>query len=366
MTRDANLLFQPYSLGDLELKNRIVMAPLTRNRATHGTDAPNELNAEYYRQRASAGLLITEATQISQQGQGYIWTPGIYTAAQVEGWQKVTKAVHSAGGRIFCQLWHVGRVSHVSLQANGAAPVSSTDVRANTKTFIEGGFADVSTPRALKTEEIPLIVHDYEVAAENAKRAGFDGVEIHAANGYLLDQFLKNGVNKRTDAYGGSVENRARFALEVTDAIMRIWDRKRVGMRIGPTTPANDVSDSDPEKIFFCLTEQLSKRGLGYLHVIEGATGGPRDIAPFDYVALRKKFSGAYMANNGYTREMAIEALSENRADLIAFGKPFISNPDLVERLRINAPLNPWDQTTFYGGGAKGYTDYPTLQQAAE
>jgi N-ethylmaleimide reductase len=366
MTLDAKVLFTPFKLGDLELKNRIVMAPLTRNRATQGSDAPNELNAEYYRQRASAGLIISEATQITQQGQGYIWTPGIYSAAQVEGWQKVTKAVHEAGGRIFLQLWHVGRVSHVSLQPNGAAPVSSSAIAAKTKTFIEGGFAEVSAPRALATEEIPLIVQDYVRAAENAKRAGFDGVEIHAANGYLLDQFLKDGVNKRTDAYGGSIENRARFTLEVTDAVLRVWNRSHVGMRIAPVTPANDVSISDPEKIFFYLAEQLSTRGLGYLHVIEGATGGPRDFMPFDYVALRRKFSGAYMANNGYTRDMAIEAVSENRADLIAFGKPFISNPDLVERLRTGAPLAPWDQATFYGGGGKGYTDYPSLQQAAE
>ncbi len=367
MPHDANILFSPFRLGDLELNNRIVMAPLTRNRATKGTDAPNDLNAEYYRQRATAGLIISEATQISQQGQGYIWTPGIYSAAQVEGWQKVTKAVHAAGGKIFIQLWHVGRISHVSLQPNGAAPVSSSAIRANTQTFIETGFADVSEPHALTIEEIEAVVRDYAAAAENAKKAGFDGVEIHAANGYLIDQFLRDSVNKRTDIYGGSVENRARFALQVTDAILRIWDRSRVGIRISPVSPFNDVSDSDPAKIFFYLAEALSARGLTYMHVIEGATGGARDHAPFDYLALRKTFAGAYMANNGYTRDMAIEALNEKRADLIAFGKPFISNPDLVERLRRNAPLNPFDQTTFYGGDAKGYTDYPTLaQQAAE
>jgi N-ethylmaleimide reductase len=365
MTRDAELLFSPFRLGDLELRNRIVMAPLTRNRATRGTDAPNELNAEYYRQRACAGLIISEATQISQQGQGYIWTPGIYSQAQVEGWKKVTCAVHDAGGRIFIQLWHVGRISHVSLQPGGAQPVAPSAIRAKTKTFIETGFADVSEPRALTIEEIAGIVRDYAVAAENAQTAGFDGIEIHAANGYLIDQFLKDGTNKRTDAYGGSVENRARFALEVTDAILRIWDRSRVGIRIAPVTPANDISDSDPAKIFFYLVDKLSARGLAFIDVIEGATGGPRDFAPFDYVALRKAFSGAYIANNGYTRELAIEALAGGRADLIAFGKLFISNPDLVERLRLNAPLNPYDQATFYGGGAKGYTDYPTLAQEA-
>ncbi len=366
MTLDANILFSPFRLGDLELNNRIVMAPLTRNRATKGTDAPNDLNAEYYRQRASAGLIISEATQISQQGQGYIWTPGIYSDAQVEGWQKVTKAVHEAGGKIFIQLWHVGRVSHVSLQPGGAAPVSSSAIQAKTKTFIEGGFADVSMPRALAIEEIAGIVRDYAAAAENAKQAGFDGVEIHGANGYLIDQFLKDGVNKRNDAYGGPVENRARFALEVTDAILRIWDRNRVGIRLAPVSPANDVSDSDPAKIFLYLAAALRTRGIAYIHVIEGATGGARDYAPFDYLALRKTFSGAYMANNGYTRELAIEALAEKRADLIAFGKSFISNPDLVERLRRNAPLNPFDQTTFYGGDAHGYTDYPTLEPQAK
>lgn len=366
MTRDANSLFSPFRLGDLELKNRIVMAPLTRNRATKGTDAPNDLNAEYYRQRASAGLIISEASQISQQGQGYIWTPGIYSQAQVEGWQKVTKAVHEAGGKIFIQLWHVGRVSHVSLQPGGGAPVSSSAIQAKTKTFIEGGFADVSMPRALTIDEIAATVRDYAVAAENAKKAGFDGVEIHAANGYLIDQFLKDGVNKRSDIYGGAVENRARFALEVTDAILRIWDRNRVGIRLAPVSPANDVSDSDPAKIFLYLAEALSARGLAYIHVIEGATGGPRDIAPFDYLALRKTFAGAYMANNGYMRDLAIEALTKKRADLIAFGKPFISNPDLVERLRRNVPLAPFDQTSFYGGDAHGYTDYPTLEQEAQ
>ncbi len=363
--RDAELLFSPFRLGDLELRNRIVMAPLTRNRATRGTDAPNELNAEYYRQRACAGLIISEATQISQQGQGYIWTPGIFSQAQVEGWKKVTCAVHDAGGRIFIQLWHVGRISHVSLQPGGAPPVAPSAIRAKGKTFIETGFADISEPRALTIEEIGAIVDDYAVAAENAQKAGFDGIEIHAANGYLIDQFLKDGTNKRTDAYGGSVENRARFALEVTDAILRVWDRSRVGIRLAPVSPFNDISDSDPAKIFFYLVDRLSARGLSYVHVIEGATGGARDVAPFDYVALRKAFSGAYIANNGYTPELAIEALAELRADLVAFGKLFISNPDLVERLRLNAPLNPYDQATFYGGGAKGYTDYPTLAQEA-
>jgi N-ethylmaleimide reductase len=363
MSDDARLLFEPFRLGDLELKNRIAMAPLTRNRATDKTDAPNDLNVEYYRQRATAGLIVTEATQISHQGQGYIHTPGIYTEAQVEGWQKVTKAVHEAGGRIVIQIWHVGRISHTSLQPNGAAPVAPSAIRANTKTFVATGFADVSQPRALESEEIPGIIADYLRAAEYAKIAGFDGVEIHGANGYLIDQFLKDGTNKRTDAYGGSIENRARFALEAVDAVLRVWDKARVGIRLAPVSPANDISVSDPEKIFFYLVQQLNARGLGFIHVVEGATGGPRDNAPFDYVGFRKAFKGAYIANNGYTRDLAIDALKHDRADLIAFGKPFIANPDLVERLERNAPLNDWDKATFYGGSAKGYTDYPSLQK---
>jgi N-ethylmaleimide reductase len=251
------------------------------------------------------------------------------------------------------------------LQPGGAAPVAPSAIRAKTKTFIESGFAEVSEPRALTVEDIGRVVRDYVAAAENAKQAAFDGIEIHAANGYLIDQFLKDGTNKRTDAYGGSVENRARFALEVTDAILRVWDRRCVGIRLAPVSPANDISDSDPAKIFFYLVDKLSARGLSYIHVIEGATGGPRDIASFDYLALRKAFAGAYIANNGYTRELAIEALAEKRADLVAFGKLFISNPDLVERFRLGAPLNPFDQATFYGGGAKGYTDYPCLAHKA-
>ncbi len=340
MTLDASILFSPFQLGDLQLNNRLVMAPLTRNRATKGTDAPNDLNARYYRQRATAGLIISEATQISQQGQGYIWTPGIYTEAQVAGWRKVTDAVHGAGGLIFIQLWHVGRVSHVSLQPGGAKPVAPSAITAKTKTFIETGFVDTSEPRALTIDEIAGIVADYRKAAENAKRAGFDGIEIHGANGYLIDQFLKDGTNKRSDQYGQSVENRARFALEVTDAILSVWDKRRVGIRLSPVSPANDATDSNPAEIFGYLVEKLSAREIAYIHVIEGATGGPRDNVDFDFLALRKAFGGAYIANNEYTRDLAVETLQQNRADLIAFGKLFIANPDLVERLRKNAPLN--------------------------
>ena len=364
MVADVSPLLQPFRLGDLDLPNRIVMAPLTRNRATHGTDAPNDLAATYYRQRAGAGLIVSEASQISQQGQGYIWTPGLYSEAQVEGWRDVTRAVHETGGRIFVQMWHVGRISHTSLQPNGGAPVAPSAIRAKTKTFIETGFADVSEPRALTAPEIAAIVQDYAHAALNAKRAGFDGVEIHAANGYLIDQFLRDGANKREDSYGGSIENRARFALEVVDAILKVWPAARVGIRLAPVSPANDIADSNPAALFGYLVARLSERRLAYIHVIEGATQGDRDIAAFDYAALRRGFAGAYIANNGYTRELAIETLAEGRADLIAFGRPFISNPDLVERLRLGAALAPLDRATLYGGGAHGYTDYPALADA--
>jgi N-ethylmaleimide reductase len=363
MTRDANILFSPFRLGDLVLNNRLVMAPLTRNRATKGTDAPNELNARYYRQRATAGLVISEATQISQQGQGYIWTPGIYTEAQVAGWTKVTEAVHGAGGKIFIQLWHVGRVSHASLQPGGAKPVAPSAIAAKTKTFIESGFVETSEPRALSLAEIPGIIADYVKAAENAKRAGFDGIEIHGANGYLIDQFLKDGTNQRTDRYGQSIENRARFALEVTDAILTVWDKSRVGIRLSPVSPANNAIDSQPAATFGYLAAQLGARNLAYIHVIEGATGGPRDNVAFDFLALRKAFAGAYIANNDYTRDLAIDTLQKGDADLIAFGKLFIANPDLVERLHKNAPLNTPKQESFYGGGAEGYTDYPALDE---
>jgi N-ethylmaleimide reductase len=354
-------LLTPFRMGDLELPNRVVMAPMTRCRASHDNNAPNELIAEYYRQRASAGLIISEASQISQQGQGYIWTPGVYSREQIAGWRKVTEAVHGAGGRIFIQLWHVGRVSHNSFQPGGAAPVSSSAIAANTKVMIETGLVDASPPRALSVAEIAGVVADFRAAARNAKEAGFDGVEIHGANGYLIDQFLRDGINKRTDAYGGAVANRIRFALEAVEAVSREWDASRIGLRISPVSPFNDCVDSDPQETFGYLIEKLAETKISYIHVIEGATGGPRDSAPFDGMALRNAFPGAYIANNCYTREMAEEALAQGRADLIAFGRPFIGNPDLVERFRRHAPLNEPDQATFYAGGAKGFTDYAAL-----
>lgn len=363
----ASKLFDPYKLGAVTLTNRAVMAPLTRNRAVAGF-VPNPLAIDYYGQRASAGLLITEASQVSQQGQGYQDTPGIYSNEQIAGWRKVTDRVHERGGHIYIQLWHVGRISHTTLQANGGAPVAPSAVRAKGKTFVGGTFADVSEPRALELSEIPGIIESFKRASANALEAGFDGVEIHGANGYLLDQFAKDGANKRTDAYGGSIENRARLMLEVSKAVASAAGADRTGIRISPVTPANDISDSNPQPLFDHIVDQLSALKLVYIHVIEGATGGPRDIAPFDYDSLRKRFSGAYIANNGYDFKLATDILEKNKADLIAFGKPFISNPDLVERLKLGAPLNDFDKATFYGGGAKGYTDYPALgrQAAAE
>ena len=359
-------LFTPLQLGDLTLPNRVVMAPLTRNRALPDGDVPHELNAKYYAQRASAGLIIAEATQISPEGKGYIQTPGIHSDAQVAGWQKVTDAVHAKGGRIFLQLWHVGRISHVSLQPDGKQPVAPSPIAANAQTFIETGFADVSEPRALETDEIARLLDDYRKAAENAKAAGFDGVELHSANGYLLDQFLRDGTNKRTDAYGGSVENRTRLLAEVLDTITKVFSPKRVGARFSPFSTFNDMSDSDPMTTFATAIARANDAGLGYLHLVEGEMGQSRNLPPdADMAKLRAGFDGAYMANNGYNRQLAIKAVESGAADLIAFGRPFLANPDLVKRLEKGAPLNEPDQNTFYGGDVRGYTDYPTLEEVA-
>jgi N-ethylmaleimide reductase len=355
-------LFEPFKLGPITLPNRLVMAPLTRNRAVAGF-VPSPLAVEYYGQRASAGLLITEASQISQQGQGYQDTPGIYSKEQVAGWRKVTDRVHARGGRIFIQIWHVGRISHVSLQENNQPPVAPSAIRAKGKTFVGGTFADISEPRALTLEEIPGIIESFKRATVNALEAGFDGVEIHGANGYLLDQFARDGANKRSDAYGGSIENRARLMLEVARVVATEAGAERTGIRISPVTPSNDISDSNPQPLFDHIVDGLVALKLAYMHVVEGATGGPRDVAPFDYGSLRKRFTGAYIANNGYDFDLATKVLAADAADLIAFGKPFLANPDLVERLKRGAPLNVPDKATFYGGGAKGYTDYPAQDE---
>ena len=353
-------IFEPFTLGALTLGNRIVMAPLTRNRAGEGL-VPSALAASYYAQRSSAGLIITEATQISAQAQGYQDTPGLYTAEQIAGWRQVTDAVHAKGGRIFVQLWHVGRVSHVDLQPGGSAPVAPSAIRAATKTFVNNGFHDVSEPRALQLDELPTLVEDFRQAAANAMTAGFDGVEIHGANGYLLEQFVKDGANQRTDRYGGSIENRARLLLEVTAAVAKEIGAERTGVRISPVSPASGISCSDPQPQYDYIAEHLSAIGVVYLHVVEGATGGPRDVAPFDYDALRSRFKQVYLANNGYDLNLATDRIAQGKTDLVAFGRAFISNPDLVERLSANAPLAPLNPATLYGGGATGYTDYPTL-----
>ncbi|MES2530280.1 MAG: alkene reductase [Pseudomonadota bacterium] len=363
-------LFDPVQAGDLQLANRIVMAPLTRNRSPNAI--PPDIAATYYAQRASAGLLISEATAISHQGQGYADVPGLYGTEQLDAWKHVTDAVHAAGGKIVTQLWHVGRVSHTSLQPDGGAPVAPSAIAANTKTvLIENGaatFVETSKPRALDASELPGIVHTYAAAARNAvETAGFDGVEIHGANGYLLDQFLKTGSNQRTDDYGGSIENRARLLLEVTRAVADAIGGGKTGIRLSPVTPANDVNDPDAQALFTYVVQQLATLNLAYLHIIEGATGGPREIAdrPFDYEALKAAYRtaggrGAWMVNNGYDKPMAETAVAEGD-DLVAFGRPFISNPDLVRRIREGAAFAPIDKATMYGGGAKGYIDYPTL-----
>jgi N-ethylmaleimide reductase len=356
-------LFDPIRFGDIALANRIVMAPLTRNRAPG--QLPNDLMREYYTQRASAGLIVTEATQVCAQGQGYLDTPGLYTPAQVAGWRMITDAVHAAGGRIVVQLWHVGRISHVSLQAGGAAPVSSTARPAKGKTFTTDGFVDCSTPRALRTDEIPGVIEAYRHAARCAVDAGFDGVEVHGANGYLLEQFLRDSINDRSDAYGGSVANRARLLVEVMRAVVAEIGGGRTGLRLSPITPVNDAAqDSDAQTLYEHVVRELAPLKLAFLHLIEGQTGGARDLSdkgvkPFDYAALRAIYGGPWLVNNGYSRQMAIDAVASGAADAVAFGKPFISNPDLVRRLRDDAPLSPLVQATLYGGGAAGYTDYP-------
>ncbi len=364
----ATDLFEPVTLGgDFVLANRIVMAPLTRSRAGAG-DVPGPMNAQYYAQRSTAGLIVSEATNISQQGKGYAFTPGIYTDAQVAGWRIVTDAVHAAGGRIFCQLWHVGRISHPSLQPGGGLPVSASNVRADMQAFTETGMQPTVAPRALELSEIPGLIEQYRHAADCAKRAGFDGVEIHGANGYLLEQFLRQVTNQRTDQYGGSVENRARLLLEVAAAVVEVWGGgQRVGIRLSPVSPANDMSGfEDAQELYETVVAGIERLGLCYMHIIEGATQGPRDSSPFDYVRLRGLFSGLYMANNNYDLTMAEDAVAQLRVDLIAFGRPFITNPDLVERLRTGVPLAPSDDKShWYGGGAEGYTDYPAATRRA-
>ena len=364
-------LFDPVTAGQLHLANRIVMAPLTRNRSPDAIPGP--FTAEYYTQRASAGLIITEATAITQQAQGYSDVPGLYGTEQLDEWKKVTHDVHAAGGCIVVQLWHVGRVSHTSLQPDHGAPVAPSAIAAKTKTvLIEDGkpaFVETSLPRALRAQELPELVHSYQIAARSAvETAGFDGVEIHAANGYLLDQFLKTGANHRKDDYGGSIENRARLLLEVTRTVAGAVGGGRTGIRLSPVTKANDISDVDPQPLFDYVVRELATLNLAYIHIIEGDTGGARDITerPFDYAALKAAYrqaggKGAWMVNNGYDQKMAEMAVKDGD-DLVAFGKLYIANADLVARIKAGGPFNEGNKATWYGGGAEGYTDYPTLQ----
>ena len=352
-------LFSPVTLGSIELSNRMVMAPLTRNRSSM-EGVPQDMNVTYYEQRATAGLIITEATPISPMGHGYPLLPGIYTDAQIVGWKKVTDAVHAKGGKIVIQLWHVGRISHPSL-LNGETPVAPSAVKPAGKAFTFNGLVDYVEPRALDASELPGIVADYVQASKNAMKAGFDGVEIHSANGYLLDQFLRDGSNKRSDIYGGSIENRARLLMEVTKAVVEAIGSDKVGLRLSPVNPFNDMKDSDPQAVFNYVTAQLNQFNLAYLHVVEGGIHGGGVADPFDFDAMRKLCKSPYMANLSYDKARGNAAIANGHADAVAYGVPFMANPNLVERFRQDAPLNEADSTSFYGGTEKGYTDYPTL-----
>ena len=358
-------LFDPITIGDISLSNRIVMAPLTRNRAIEG-NCPGPMTVDYYRQRATAGLIIAEASQISPMGQGYLDTPGIYSQAQVEAWRKVTDAVHQAGGKIVLQLWHVGRISHTSLLPDGAAPVSSSSQPSKAMTFTRNGFEPVSPARALADSEIPGLIENYRQAARNAMDAGFDGVEIHAANTYLIEQFLRDSVNDRAGAYGGAIENRARLLVEVVQAVTQEIGAGRTGVRLSPMTTfgGSTALDSNPQALYSYVVKQLSPVGLAYLHVIEGETGASRATAQaFDYEALHASYAGAWMVNNCYTRAEAMAEVASGQADLVAFGRPFISTPDLVRRLKDDLPFNELKADKLYGGGASGYIDYPVLPE---
>jgi N-ethylmaleimide reductase len=354
-------LFTPIAIGPYTLKNRLTMAPLTRNRSTP-EGVPQPLNVEYYRQRAGAGLILTEGTCIAPEGVGYPLTPGTWNDAQVTGWKAVTEAVHAAGGRIFCQLWHVGRVSHPSLQPNGQLPVAPSAIGFEGNAITYQGPQPFVTPRALDITELPGVVAQYHHAASQALAAGFDGVEVHAANGYLLDEFLRDGSNQRSDAFGGSVDNRARLLLEVLEAVCPVWGAERVGVRLSPIQPFNGMFDSDPKGTFTRVVELLGRFPLAYLHLTEMGKDAPGAAGPFfDPLELRATWKGVLMTNAGYGKESANTILAAGRADLVAFGVPYIANPDLEARFRANAPLNTPDPGTFYGGGEKGYTDYPFM-----
>jgi len=355
-------LFSPGQIGDLKLSNRMVMAPMSRSRATH-EGVPTALMVEHYQQRASAGLIITESAPVSHQGVGYPCTPGLYTPEQIAGWLRVVNAVHARGGFIFAQLQHCGRISHRSHQLDDAVPVAPSAILPEGYAVTATGYQPFETPRALEAQEVKDVVEQYRQAARNCVLAGFDGVEVHGGNGYLIDQFLRDGTNKRTDDYGGTVENRMRFLHEVLDAVTEVYPAKRVGLRLSPENAFNNMTDSNPQMHFEKIVESVADRGLGYLHVLETSMdfGGHVEDAPrtLDYVRLRNLFPGTYIANNGYTRERAQLAIESRHADLVSFGAAFIANPDLVRRFKDDLPLNRIDKSTFYTGGATGYTDYP-------
>lgn len=358
---ETSPLLSPFALGTLTLRNRIVLAPMTRNRAGPG-NVVRSMAATYYAQRASGGLLITEATQVCESGVGYPDTPGIHSAEQVGGWRVVTEAVHAAGGKIFLQLWHVGRVSHPSLQPGDALPVAPSAIAPAGEVMTYEGMKPFVTPRALELGEIPGLVQQFARGAANARAAGFDGVEIHAANGYLIDQFLRDGTNRRTDRYGGSAANRARLLLEVTEAVCGAWEPGRVGVRISPLNAFNSMADSDPHTTFLHAARALHPFGLAYLHVVEASIGADGVVfQPFDYAALKKAVGGPYVANGGYDKRRAEAVLAEGRADLVSFGALYLANPDLPARLARGGPYNTPDLSTFYGGDERGYTDYPAL-----
>lgn len=355
-------LFSPARFGAFELANRVVMSSLTRNRAGPG-NVPSPLASTYYRQRASAGLILTEATPVCAEGHGYVRTPGIHTPEQIEGWKAVTAEVHAAGGLIALQLWHVGRISHPDFQPHGALPVAPSAIRPAGQAYTAEGKKDFVTPRALETREIPGVVAQYAQAGRNAMAAGFDGVEIHAGNGYLIDQFLRSSTNRRTDRYGGSTENRARLLLEVLEAVAHVVGSDRVGVRLSPVTPFNDLYDDDPQTTFEYVVTQLNRLDLAFVDLLQGTGGAPRDTwLPFDYDRLRALYEGNLIRNNGYDFASAQAAVGAGEADAIAFGRLMLANPDLVERFRRGAPLNVPDTATFYSGEEKGYVDYPSLQ----
>ncbi|WP_373540330.1 alkene reductase [Chamaesiphon sp.] len=361
-------LLEPTQLGPYPLKNRIVMAPLTRNRAIEG-NVPQPMNAEYYRQRATAGLIVSEATQISPQGQGYPFTPGIHSAAQIAGWQLVTQAVHEQGGRIFLQLWHVGRVSHPCFQPNGDRPVAPSAIAPEGEVATFTGSQPYVVPRALETAEIPKIVADYRQAAENALAAGFDGVEVHGANGYLLDQFLHDGSNHRTDEYGGSIANRAKFLLDTIAAVVDVWGSDRVGVRLSPSGTFGTMSDGDPLALFTYVVQQLDRLNLAYLHIVEPRVAGNETAVDPDMTMsthyFRTIYAGTMISAGGHDLTTAEQTLADGDADLVAYGRLYISNPDLPQRFATGQPLTPYDRSTFYGGDEVGYIDYPVLAAVA-